>query len=276
MAGFIDEFLKMFSYSFMVRALFIGGLVALCSSVLGVVLVLKRYSMIGDGLSHVSFGAMAIALAFNQAPLYIAIPVVMVAAYLLLRISENSKVKGDAAIGLVSSSSVAIGIIINTLEGGSNIDLNSYMFGSILAINKEDAVLYIVVGIIILLAFMFFYHYIFAITFDENIAKATGIKVEIFKTLLAVLTALTIVIGMRIMGTLLISSLIVFPAITSMRVAKIFNVVLILAVIISMVSYFIGMVASFMLEIPSGASIVVVNLVMFIIVSLIRKIREKI
>ena len=276
MAGFIDEFLKMFSYSFMVRALFIGGLVALCSSVLGVVLVLKRYSMIGDGLSHVSFGAMAIALAFNQAPLYIAIPVVMVAAYLLLRISENSKVKGDAAIGLVSSSSVAIGIIINTLEGGSNIDLNSYMFGSILAINKEDAVLYIVVGIIILLAFMFFYHYIFAITFDENFAKATGIKVEIFKTLLAVLTALTIVIGMRIMGTLLISSLIVFPAITSMSVAKKFNVVLILAVIISMVSYFIGMVASFMLEIPSGASIVVVNLVMFIIVSLIRKIREKI
>lgn len=276
MAGFIDEFLKMFSYSFMVRALFIGGLVALCSSVLGVVLVLKRYSMIGDGLSHVSFGAMAIALAFNQAPLYIAIPVVMVAAYLLLRISENSKVKGDAAIGLVSSSSVAIGIIINTLEGGSNIDLNSYMFGSILAINKEDAALYIVVGIIILLAFMFFYHYIFAITFDENFAKATGIKVEIFKTLLAVLTALTIVIGMRIMGTLLISSLIVFPAITSMRVAKKFNVVLILAVIISMVSYFIGMVASFMLEIPSGASIVVVNLVMFIIVSLIRKIREKI
>ena len=276
MAGFIDEFLKMFSYSFMVRALFIGGLVALCSSVLGVVLVLKRYSMIGDGLSHVSFGAMAIALAFNQAPLYIAIPVVMVAAYLLLRISENSKVKGDAAIGLVSSSSVAIGIIINTLEGGSNIDLNSYMFGSILAINKVDAVLYIVVGIIILLAFMVFYHYIFAITFDENFAKATGIKVEIFKTLLAVLTALTIVIGMRIMGTLLISSLIVFPAITSMRVAKKFNVVLILAVIISMVSYFIGMVASFMLEIPSGASIVVVNLVMFIIVSLIRKIREKI
>lgn len=276
MAGFIDEFLKIFSYSFMVRALFIGGLVALCSSVLGVVLVLKRYSMIGDGLSHVSFGAMAIALAFNQAPLYIAIPVVMVAAYLLLRISENSQVKGDAAIGLVSSSSVAIGIIINTLEGGANIDLNSYMFGSILAINKEDAVLYIVVGIIILLAFMFFYHYIFAITFDENFAKATGIKVEIFKTLLAVLTALTIVIGMRIMGTLLISSLIVFPAITSMRVAKKFNVVLILAVIISMVSYFIGMVASFMLEIPSGASIVVVNLVMFIIVSLIRKIREKI
>ena len=276
MAAFIDEFLKMFSYSFMVRALFIGGLVALCSSVLGVVLVLKRYSMIGDGLSHVSFGAMAIALAFNQAPLYIAIPVVMVAAYLLLRISENSKVKGDAAIGLVSSSSVAIGIIINTLEGGSNIDLNSYMFGSILAINKEDAALYIVFGIIILLAFMFFYHYIFAITFDENFAKATGIKVEIFKTLLAVLTALTIVIGMRIMGTLLISSLIVFPAITSMRVAKKFNVVLILAVIISMVSYFIGMVASFMLEIPSGASIVVVNLVMFIIVSLIRKIREKI
>lgn len=274
MAEFFDEFTMMFSYSFMVRALLIGGLVALCASVLGVVLVLKRYSMIGDGLSHVSFGSMAIALAFDQAPLYVAIPVVMVAAYLLLRISENGQVKGDAAIGLVSSSAVAIGIIVNTLSGGSNIDLNSYMFGSILAIKKEDAVLYVIVGIVILVAFMFFYNYIFAITFDENFAKATGIKVSVYKTLLAVLTALTIVIGMRIMGTLLISSLIVFPAITSMRIAKRFNRVLILAIIISMISYFVGMVASFMLEIPSGASIVVVNLIIFIIVSVINKIKE--
>jgi zinc transport system permease protein len=275
MGDFFNQLSSMFSYSFMVRAIFIGGLVALCASVLGVILVLKRYSMIGDGLSHVSFGAMAIGLAFNQAPLYVAIPIVIVAAYLLLRVSENSKIKGDAAIGLISSSSIAIGIILNTLSNGSNIDLNSYMFGSILAIGKDDAVLCITMGIIILVAFVYFYHYIFAITFDENFAKATGIKIEIFKTLLAVLTALTIVIGMRIMGTLLISSLIVFPAITAMRIFKRFKWVLFASICISMISYMVGMIASFMLEIPSGASIVVGNLIMFIIASIIGKLNKR-
>ncbi|NLL93485.1 MAG: metal ABC transporter permease [Clostridiales bacterium] len=265
----------MFSYSFMVRAMFIGGLVALCASLLGVILVLKRYSMIGDGLSHVSFGAMAVGLAFNQAPLYVAIPVVIVAAYLLLRVSENSKIKGDAAIGLIASSSIAIGIIINTLSKGTNIDLNSYMFGSILAINKEDSVLCIILGIVILVVFIYCYHYIFAITFDENFAKACGIKIEIHKTILAILTALTVVIGMRIMGTLLISSLIIFPAVTSMRIFKRFKPVLISSVAISMFSYFVGMIASYMLEIPTGASIVVCNMCVFIFATVIAKILKK-
>lgn len=274
MADFFNEIANMFSYSFMVRAIFIGGMVALCAALLGVILVLKRYSMIGDGLSHVSFGAMAIGLAFNQAPLYVAIPVVIVAAYLLLRVSENSKIKGDAAIGLISSSSIAIGIIVNTLSKGTNIDLNSYMFGSILAIGKDDSILCIVLGIIILVGFIYFYHYIFAITFDENFAKATGIKVEIYKTLLAVLTALTIVIGMRIMGTLLISSLIIFPAVTSMRLFKKFKSVLAASVVVAMISYFTGMTASYMLEIPSGASIVVCNLIIFIVAGIISKIKR--
>lgn len=274
MSDFFNEITNMFSYSFMIRAFFIGGLVALCAALLGVILVLKRYSMIGDGLSHVSFGAMAIGLAFNQSPLYVAIPVVIVAAYLLLRVSENGKLKGDSAIGLISSSSIAIGIIVNTLSGGTNIDLNSYMFGSILAISKDDSILCIVFGIIILIGFIYFYHYIFAITFDENFAKATGIKVEIYKTLLAVLTALTIVIGMRIMGTLLISSLIIFPAVTSMRLFKRFKSVLASCVVAAMINYFIGMTASYMLEIPSGASIVVCNLILFIIAGLIAKIKR--
>ena len=274
MSELFNEITTMFSYDFMVRAILIGGLVALCAAVLGVILVLKRYSMIGDGLSHVSFGAMAIGLAFNQAPLYVAIPVCIVAAYLLLRVSENSNIKGDAAIGLISSSSVAIGIIINTLSDGANIDLNSYMFGSILAIGKNDAWLCVILGVLILVSFLYFYHYIFAITFDENFAKATGIKIEIYKTLLAVLTALTIVIGMRIMGTLLISSLIVFPAITAMRLFKRYKTVLVASIIIAMISYFIGMVSSYILEIPTGASIVVCNLIMLIIASIIKKIRH--
>ena len=271
-----EEIIGMFSYSFMVRAMVVGGLVALIASILGVVLVLKRYSMIGDGLSHVGFGAMAISLAFNEAPLVFAIPIVIVAAFLLLRVSENSKIKGDAAIGLISSSSLAIGMIVNALSNGTNIDLNSYMFGSILAIEKSEMVLCVVLGIIIIGVFIFFYNLIFAITFDENFAKATGLKVEVYKTVLSILTALTIVIGMRIMGTLLISSLIIFPALSAMRITKKFKRVMIISVIISLVCFFAGLVASYLIEIPTGASIVVSNLIMFLIMSFIGFVRGKI
>lgn len=271
-----EEIIGMFSYSFMVRAMVVGGLVALIASILGVVLVLKRYSMIGDGLSHVGFGAMAISLAFNEAPLIFAIPIVIVAAFLLLRVSENSKIKGDAAIGLISSSSLAIGMIVNALSNGTNIDLNSYMFGSILAIEKKEMILCVVLGIVIIGVFIFFYNPIFAITFDENFAKATGLKVEVYKTVLSILTALTIVIGMRIMGTLLISSLIIFPALSAMRITKKFKRVMIISVIISLVCFFAGLVISYLIEIPTGASIVVSNLIMFIIMSIIGFVRGKI
>lgn len=266
-----EEIIGMFSYSFMIRAMIVGGLVALIASILGVVLVLKRYSMIGDGLSHVGFGAMAVSLAFNEAPLVFAIPIVIIAAFLLLRVSENSKIKGDAAIGLISSSSLAIGMIVNALSNGTNIDLNSYMFGSILAIEKSEMVLCVVLGIVIIGVFIYFYNPIFAITFDENFAKATGLKVEVYKTVLAVLTALTIVLGMRIMGTLLISSLIIFPALSAMRVTKNFKKVMIVSIIISLVCFFAGLVASYLIEIPTGASIVVSNLIMFLIMSLVGK-----
>ena len=271
-----EEIIGMFSYSFMVRAMVVGGLVALIASILGVVLVLKRYSMIGDGLSHVGFGAMAISLAFNEAPLVFAIPIVIIAAFLLLRVSENSKIKGDAAIGLISSSSLAIGMIVNALSNGTNIDLNSYMFGSILAIEKSEMVLCVVLGIVIIGVFIFFYNPIFAITFDENFAKATGLKVEVYKTVLSILTALTIVIGMRIMGTLLISSLIIFPALSAMRITKKFKRVMIISVIISLICFFAGLVASYLIEIPTGASIVVSNLIMFLIMSFIGFVRGKI
>lgn len=270
-----EEIIGMFSYSFMVRAIIVGGLVALCASLLGVVLVLKRYSMIGDGLSHVGFGAMAVGLAFNQAPLVVAIPIVIIAAFLLLRVSENSRIKGDAAIGLISSSALAIGMIVNSMSSGTNIDLNSYMFGSILAIDKQEMVLCIVLGIVIIAAFIYFYNPIFAITFDENFARATGLKVELYKTILAVLTAVTIVIGMRIMGTLLISSLIIFPALSAMRVTRRFRTVMIMSVIISMFCFFTGLVTSYLMELPTGATIVVSNLFVFIIMTVAGMIKAK-
>ena len=266
---------EMFSYSCIMRVMIVCGQVSLCDSMLGVTLVLKRYTMIGDGLSHVGFGAMAVGLAFNAAPLKVAIPVVVIAAFFLLRISENSKIKGDAAIGLISSSAIAIGITVNALSKGTNIDLNSYMFGSVLAIGKDDVAVCLAMSILVLVLFLFCYHRIFAITFDETFARATGVKVGVYKTLLSVLTAIVIVIGMRIMGTLLISSLIIFPALTSMRVFRRFKVVIVSSVCVSMISYFIGITASYIYEIPTGAGIVLANLTMFLLFSLIGIVRSK-
>ncbi|MBQ3108391.1 MAG: metal ABC transporter permease, partial [Clostridia bacterium] len=207
---------NMFSYGFLNRALLVGGLVALCAALLGVVLVLRRYSMIGDGLSHVGFGALSIAMAMNLAPLAVAVPVVVIAAFLLLRIRENSSIKGDSAIALIASGSLAVGVIVTSLTSGLNADVYSYMFGSILAMTGEDVVLSILLCAAVLIMFLVFYHKIFAISFDENFARATGMRTGIYNTLIALLTAITIVVGMRIMGTMLISSLVIFPALSAM------------------------------------------------------------
>ena len=171
---------EMFSYSFMVRAIVVGSAVSLCAALLGVSLVLKRYSMIGDGLSHVGFGALSIAKAMNLAPLKIAVPVVVISAFFLLRISQNSKIKGDAAIGLISSTSIAIGVTVTSLTSGLNADINSYMFGSVLAMTQSDVKISIVLSVLVFILFVIFYDRIFATTFDENLAKATGVKVELY------------------------------------------------------------------------------------------------
>lgn len=258
---------ELFSYTFITRALLVGILVSLCASILGVSLVLKRYSMIGDGLSHVGFGSLSVAMALNLAPLQVSIPVVVLAAFLLLRISESSKIKGDAAIALISSSSLAIGVIVTSLTTGMNTDVCNYMFGSILAMEKSDVYLSVILSIVVLILYGLFYNKIFAITFDENFAKATGTKVERYNMLVALLTALTIVIGMRLMGALLISSLIIFPSLTSMRVFGSFKGVIITSAILSVICFFIGIVISFQYNIPAGASVVAVNLAAFITAS---------
>ena len=265
---------EMFSYAFLVRAFSVGLLVALCSSMLGVSLVLKRYSMIGDGLSHVGFGALAVATAMNAAPLVVAIPIVVLAAFLLLRLNENSLIKGEAAIALVSTGSLAIGVLVVSLTTGMNTDVCNYMFGSILAMSKSDVYLSITLSVIVLVLFIFFYNKMFAITFDETFAKATGTKVEFYKMLLALLTALTIALGMRLMGALLISSLIIFPALTAMRVCRSFKMVVINAAVISVFCFFCGLVMSYVYATPTGASVVAVNIVMFFIYWIIALIRK--
>ena len=265
---------EMLSYPFLVRALVGGILISLCASLLGVSLVLKRYSMIGDGLSHVSFGALSIAVAVGWSPLKVSIPVVVLAAFFLLRITENGKLKSDAAIAMISASALAIGIVVTSLTTGMTTDVSSYMFGSILAMSDSDVRMAAVLSVVVLGLFVFCYNKMFAVTFDESFAKATGVNVSFYNMLIAVLTAVTIVLGMRMMGAMLISSLIIFPAITSMRVFKSFRGVVLSSGILSVVCFCIGMVASYVLSTPAGASVVLVNLAMFLIFSLISVIRK--
>lgn len=269
-----DTVIEMLSYPFMTRAFLVGSLVALCSALLGVSLVLKRYSMIGDGLSHVGFGAMAIAAAMKAAPLTVAIPVVIVAAILLLRISGNAKIKGDAAIALISTTSLAVGVMVISLTTGMNTDVYNYMFGSILAMSAEDVKLSLVLSVFVLILFIVFYHKIFAITFDETFARATGVKAGVYNTLIAVLTAVTIVLGMRMMGALLISSLIIFPALTSMRVCRTFKSVIINAAVISVVCLIAGVTLSYVAATPAGASVVLANLVMMVLYTVVGAVKN--
>lgn len=258
----IETILEMLSYPFMVRAFVVGILVSLCSALLGVSLVLKRYSMIGDGLSHVGFGALSVAAALNAAPLTVAIPVVVVAAVLLLRVSGSSRLKGDAAIALISTSALAVGIMVISMTTGMNTDVYNYMFGSILAMSRQDVEMSVLLSAAVLVLYVFFYTKIFAVTFDETFARATGVRANLYNTLIAVLTAVTIVLGMRMMGTLLISSLIIFPALTSMRVCRTFRSVTVSSAIISVICFCIGITVSYFFATPAGASVVIVNLLM--------------
>ncbi len=269
----IELIKQMVSYQFILRAILVGSLVALCASLLGVSLVLKRYSMIGDGLSHVGFGALSIATAMNWAPLEVAIPVVIVAAFLLLRVSDSSKIKGDAAIAMISTGALALGILVASKSTGMNTDIYNYLFGSILATSHGDVTMSLILSLLVLVLFVLFYHRIFAITFDESFAKATGIHAGLYQMLLAMLTAITIVLGMRMMGALLISSLIIFPALTAMRLCKSFRGVMVCSAIVSVFCVITGIMISFVFSTPTGASIVVVNILLFLLFSGIKWIR---
>ena len=266
---------SMLSYDFMIRAIIVGSLVSLCSALLGTSLVLKRYSMIGDGLSHVGFAALAIAYALQLAPMSVSIPVCVIAAFFLLQLEENSKIKGDAATALLCSGALAVGVMTISLTTGMNTDVCNYMFGSILAISPSDMRLSVILSVVVLFLYIFFYPRIFAVTFDENFAKASGTNTRFYNMVLALLTSITIVLGMRMMGTLLISSLIVFPSITAMRVCKNFLGTIILASILSLFGFFVGMTLSFLFSIPTGASIVVIDIVLFFLFCAIEAMRNR-
>ncbi len=264
----------MLSYPFMIRAFVVGILIALCSSLLGVSLVLKRYSMIGDGLSHVAFGSFAVAMVFNFAPMTFTIPVVILAAFLLLRLSSDNGIQGDAATALICSSALAIGITTASMTTGLNTDINNFLFGSILALNNHDVILSIVLSIIVLTLFVIFYNKLFTVTFDEPFASACGTNVHGYNMLLAFLTAITIVLGMRMMGALLISGLIVFPALTAMRLCHHFRQTIIWSAVLSVGCMTAGLLFSYLWGAPTGASVVLTNLFCFIIASLVARLKR--
>lgn len=260
-----EQIIQMLSYPFMSRALIVGVLVSVCAALLGVSLVLKRYAMIGDGLSHVGFGALAIANLLNIAPLFVAIPVVILCAILLLRISESGKIKGDAAIAFISTGSLAAGVLIISISRGANTDLLNYMFGSILAMSASDVLLSILLCLLVSVLYVFFYNKIFAVTFDETFAKATGKKTSLYNTVIATLTAITIVLGMRMMGSLLISALVIFPALSSMRLFKSFAGVTVCSGILSVLCFLIGMLLSYFYALPTGATVVAVHVIAYLL-----------
>ena len=270
-------FLEIFQYDFLLRALAAGSLIAALCAVLGVFLVLRRLSLIGDGLAHVTFGSVALALFLRFQSVYAAvaaIPAVLLAALGILRLAERARIYGDAAIGIVSSLGVATGIMLASMAGGFNVDLFSYLFGNILSISPfelgQTAVLFVIVCLTVIL----FYHDLFAIAFDEELARTSGIRVDRINAVLVLLTALTVVLAMKVVGIMLISALLILPAVTSLQVARGFRTAILLAVALGVLSVMAGIVISFLANLPAGATIILVNFTLFLISFGLRKLRK--
>lgn len=275
---FFEAFSEYFSYPFVWYALIVGVLIALCSALFGVVLVLKRFSFIGDGLSHVAFGALAIATVMNVTNnMLIVLPITVICAILLLKTGKNTKIKGDAAIAMLSAGALAVGYLIMSLFSGSgNVagDVCSTLFGSfsIITLSSWEVILCIVLSLVVITLFILFYNRIFAVTFDEEFARASGTRASLYNLLIAVVTAIIIVLAMNLVGSLLISALVIFPALSSMRVCRTFKKVVILSTIISVTCAIIGILAAIIFSTPVGPTIVVCDIVAFFVCFIIGKI----
>jgi zinc transport system permease protein len=263
--------MEIFKYSFMQHALISGAFIGVSCSFLGVFLVLRRLSLIGDGLAHVSFAAIALGLLLGLAPGYVSIPLVMAASLAILKLSRKAGVYADAAIGVLSSLGIATGVIIVSVSGGFNADLFSYLFGNILTISFTDVIFTIVLSVCVVLAVCFFYHDLFLITFNEELAAVSGINIAAIDRIFMLLAALTVGLGIRVVGTLLVSCLIVLPAVTALQVARSFRSALVLAALAAVSSVFAGIIVSYWLNLPAGATIAYANLAEFLLVFIFRR-----
>lgn len=269
----MNAFLEALQYPFVQRAIVSGVFIGCCCAFLGVFLVLRRLSLIGDGLAHVSLGAVGLALLLNVVPLWLTIPLVLIASVGILWLTEKAEVYADAAIGLVSAVSIALGITLASVGRGFNVDLFSFLFGSILAISLPEVILSVALSIVVIGVMILFYNELFAIAFEEEYARVLGISVEKINRVLILCTAMTVSLGIRVVGTMLISSLIIFPAVTALQVARGFKLAFVLATLFSVISVIAGVFVSYLWDLPTGATIVLVNFFIFCIVFLYKKLR---
>ncbi len=267
--------LEILSYGFIQRALLAGVLIALLCSVLGVFLVLRRLSLIGDGLAHVTFGSTAIALAlkfYSALSLLVSMPIVLLASLGILKLTEKGRLSGDTAIGLVSALGISAGVILASVGGGYNVDLLSYLFGNILSIRSEEVAIAALLCVGVMLLVTLYYHELFAISFSDELAQVSGIRTSYINAILVLLTALSVVLAMKLVGIMLISALLIVPAASALQLARGFKVCIILAALQGCGSVVIGIIVSIMANLPASASIVMVNLLFFAAACLTRRI----
>lgn len=269
------DFLDLFSHGFIQRALVAGCFIAVLCSVLGTFLVLRRLSLIGDGLAHVTFGGVAVGLLFGAYPFYMAVPIVMASALGIIKLIDKARLYGDAAIGIVSSLGIAGGILIASAAGGFNIDLFSYLFGNILAISRVEVWTSVLLCFCLIVVIALYYHELLAITFDEESAKASGIKTTRINHILVLLTALTVVLAMKVVGIMLVSALLIIPPVTALQFARGFKTTIIISCLTGIVAVMAGVAISFVLDLPAGASIVIVSFGIFLVSFLGARLRIK-
>ena len=265
MAAFIQ-------YGFIQRALLAGIAIAIPCALLGAFLVLRRYSLIGDGLAHASFGGVALALLLGASPLHVALPFVLVCSVGILQLTQHARLYGDAAIGVVSSLGIATGVLLSSLAGGFNVNLFSYLFGSILSVSMDELIISMVLSACVLVAMSCCYHELLAITFDEELARAAGIKVDRINTVFVLLTAVTVVLSMKLVGIMLISALLIFPVVTALQVSRSFLAVMLVGTFCAATSVVAGITVAFFLDLPAGATIVLINALLFAVALAVRKI----
>lgn len=267
------DWVEFFSYGFIQRALIAGTAVGILCSLLGVFLVLRRLSLIGDGLAHATFGSIALALFMKMTPLSVAIPVVMVCALGILRLTERFRLNGDAAIGIVSSLGIATGVLLASIAGGFNVDLFSYLFGSILSISNTEVVLSLILSALVIFLISIHFNDLFSLTFDEESAVASGINSRLVNTIFVLMAAVTVVLSMKVVGIMLISALIILPPVTALQLSKSFRATFVISSLSAVISVVSGIAISYCLDLPTGATIVIVNFILLATAVFLRRMR---
>ena len=260
----MNEILEILSYPFVIRALISGSLISICASILGVILVLKHYSLIGHGLSEIGFASLSISSALKISPMIISVPSVIIASFLIMLTKA-----GDTAIAVASSAALSLGIIISSLTNSIS-NTSSFLFGSVLAVNEADLIFSVILSFVIIILFVIFYNRLFLITYNEDYARSLGINTAFYQIMISLLTALIVVSGMRIMGTLLISGVIILPAVSAKNLASGFKALIIISGVISILAFLTGLIISFIFNIPTGAGIILTNTIILILTRAIK------